>query len=219
MLRSAYHSQMRTIQGADPVDVVWYRTPPGAAVYGDTTSFRSRIWCDPKDNAGIGEQANTLHCCGKFDMVWSNGQPPAGASTGPAPCGSALVAVEGAGPGDPTFVTLGDGSAPCCNPPLDCPPTTPLPLAAFGRWTLAGPGWHVLGLGAPNVWFFLGPAAQQVSLNCHPTFFFMNIQGVISTYTLEVRTAGYARFNLDPGPFTPVFWWGTKIEWSWPTHP
>lgn len=219
MLRSAYRSQMRTIIGADPVTVQWYRTPPGAAVQQATTSFRSRIWSEPKDNDGIGEQADTLSCCGKFQPEWVNGFPPTGHSTGPAPCGSALVAIEGAGALDPKFVTNGDGSSSCCNPPLDCPPRV-VGAAGFGRWSFDGNVWKSLVLGAPDVWnFFTTAGLQQVVLFCGPgATFFMTIQGQFTVCHLDTRIPGYAKFTVTSAPGAPVYV-GTTIEWSWPSHP
>lgn len=221
MLRTCYRAQMSTIQGGDAVPVTWYRTAPGALVYGATTSYRSRMWHDPPDNDGIGEQSAGRVCCGRLDVDWYNGSPPAGHSTGPNPCGTALVAVEGAGPSDPKFVTLGDGSAPCCSiVPLDCPPRDLDPLNKWGRWSFDTVTWKPLGLGGPDVWFFVTTLGfVQVNLNCSPFFFFMNIGGIFASYTVEARTAGYARFRINPDPLTPPGVWNTIIEWSWPSHP
>lgn len=111
-LRFGYQSWMQTIQGGDPVRVVWFRVPDSTPAYTGTTVFRSRNWEDEHENDGIGEQEEPTE--GKRRLEWYSGHPPA-MYHGGHPCGSDLAAQEGALPGrDPIFQTNAIGQAPCC---------------------------------------------------------------------------------------------------------
>lgn len=115
-LRSAYSAMMKTIIGGAAVPIRWFKTAPGTPMFKGASVFRSRNWCDPKDNDEIGEQYDPDVCCGTEGDRWVNGQRAAGFIAGSHPCGTDVVAATGAGPTDPTFVTNPNGSAPCCAP-------------------------------------------------------------------------------------------------------
>lgn len=117
-LRNGYRSQMRTIQGADPVEVMWFEAPAGALAYEGPSVFRSRNWEDDHDNDGMGEQEAPALPRERI-IDWYNGNPPA-FYTGQEPCGSDRVALEGAVVGrDPLFTTNRVGQGPCCESPLE----------------------------------------------------------------------------------------------------
>jgi len=118
VIRTCYTTKMRTTTLVEPVTVRWYFTEPGAPVFEGPSVFRSRIWKDLNDfpNTGMGEQSEI--CSERKVVDYVNGSKPPGATVGEHPCGSDLVAKNGAGPDDPVFPTSFDGVAPCCLGPM-----------------------------------------------------------------------------------------------------
>lgn len=220
MIRSGYRCQMKTIQGGPAVDVLWYKTPEGAEVYGDRSAFRSRNWCDPHDNDDIGEQYNPDLCCGTEGDRWYSGRMPEGASVGPVPCGTSTVAYTGAGPGDPTFMTNEDGSADCCESVPDCPPLT-FPIAGYAlvEWF---PGTHAFGVLNPIVpiWRLFTGSGTFVDIFCGVGFIRLEINTPFMAFVFpDEWEAGYALFTIPSmPPFAPL-WWGKTIELFWPDPP
>lgn len=116
-LRNGYRAKMRTTTLNSPVDVVWYRVPPGTPMFVKQTPLRSRLWAKVPENTGMGEQSDGRVCCGRFDVEWYNGAKPPGIDGGLIPCGTDAVARDGGGPDDPLFATNANGNAPCCQGP------------------------------------------------------------------------------------------------------
>lgn len=173
---------MRTSSLVPPADIVWYRTPPGAPVYGKPTAFRSRNWVYTPENEGIGEQSGPKECGVRCEIEWYNSKVPTGLITGPNPCGTDTVARYGGGPTDPLFLTNPDGSAPCCEPPppgVPCGPcvsipfTLPITLDGWGgritgtaTWVSATSRWEYNLTGVWNPLVGLGLWAVTGSIEC-----------------------------------------------------
>lgn len=137
-LRSCYKAKMRTIIGADPVDVIWFRVSDDTPMYSTPNIFTSRVWCVDPFNDQMGEQSAGRVCCGSQDIDWWNGRPPPALVPGPHPCGTDAVAQTGAGPDDPKFMTGDDGSAPCCAPEPGWSASIFGTIGVRGEWSTSG---------------------------------------------------------------------------------
>lgn len=112
VLRTGYVGKMRTIQGEEPVTVVWHRPPEGAKTFTGPTVMRSQINEDKDGPDQMGEVIE-LCCWKKRGLDWYNSEPPA-PYTGKESFGSDAAWQRGAVLGvDPTEVTNAIGQASC----------------------------------------------------------------------------------------------------------
>lgn len=105
---------MRMAEGTDPVPVVWFRAPAGAAFYDGPTPFRSRNYTQWHENDGLGEQEGPPDpCCQRRPTKGRNCNPPA-PYRGREVCGSAAAWRGEPVPDSEWFMTNIIGQAPCC---------------------------------------------------------------------------------------------------------